>query len=142
MLIYGCSLAETADGRELVDALGKLTATDVAASDDLTGNKILGGDWELEYEAGDIETTIAFSDDVQQNWQGTLEGAAPAAEAEQTVTEEQQQLDQQTQLELEQQQAAINEEEQAAAEQVDGEQQAAITQEISEIFGGAAAVSG
>ena len=128
LLIYGCNLAETADGKSLVDSLSQLTATDVAASDDLTGNKILGGDWELEYEAGDIETTIAFSDDVQQNWQGTLEAAAPAtAEAEQTPIEEQQQ--QQTQAELEQQQAALTEEEQAAAEQVDAEAQAAITQE-------------
>ena len=129
MMIYGCSLAESEDGRELVDALGKLTATDVAASDDLTGNSLLGGDWELEYEAGDIETTIAFSDDVQQNWQGTLEGAAPAAEAEQTTTEEQQQQDQQAQTELEAQQAALKEEEQAAAKQEEGEQDTAITQE-------------
>ena len=67
LLIYGCKLAETADGKSLVDSLSQLTATDVAASDDLTGNKLLGGDWELEYEAGDIETQVAFSDDVQQN---------------------------------------------------------------------------
>ena len=61
LLIYGCNLAETADGKTLVNQLSQLTATDVAASDDLTGNNLLGGDWELEYEAVDIETEIAFS---------------------------------------------------------------------------------
>ena len=67
LLIYGCSLAETEDGKELVDALGKLTATDVAASDDLTGNSLLGGDWELEYEAGDIETMEELSAVIQES---------------------------------------------------------------------------
>ncbi|MGB5518868.1 MAG: DUF4347 domain-containing protein, partial [Gammaproteobacteria bacterium] len=38
LLIYGCNLAETSDGKSMVDVLGYLTATDVAASDDLTGN--------------------------------------------------------------------------------------------------------
>jgi hypothetical protein len=71
LLIYGCKLAETADGKSLVDSLSQLTETDVAASDDLTGNKLLGGDWDLEYEAGDIETSVAFSDAVQQNWHST-----------------------------------------------------------------------
>jgi uncharacterized delta-60 repeat protein len=133
MLIYGCSLAESEDGRELVDALGKLTATDVAASDDLTGNSLLGGDWELEYEAGDIETEIAFSDQLQDDWQGTLDATAQAAAEEQQAEEEQQQQEaqqeQQAQAELEAQQAALKEEEQAAAKQEDGEQETAITQE-------------
>ena len=129
LLIYGCNLAETADGKSLVDSLSQLTATDVAASDDLTGNKILGGDWELEYEAGDIETSVAFSDDVQQNWQGTLEGAAPAADTQEKAAEEGQQQEQQAQAELSQQQAAINEEEQASIKQDEKEQQAAITEE-------------
>ena len=114
LLIYGCNLAETAEGKTMVDALSYLTATDVAASDDLTGNEILGGDWELEYEAGDIESTVAFSEDVQQNWQGTLEGAAPAGAEQEKAPAEEQQQEQQAQLELSEQQAVINEEEQAA----------------------------
>ncbi|NOQ69082.1 MAG: DUF4347 domain-containing protein, partial [Gammaproteobacteria bacterium] len=75
LLIYGCNLADTADGKSLVDAISYLTLTDVAASDDLTGNTLLGGDWNLEYQAGDIETSVAFSDNVQQHWQGTLNTA-------------------------------------------------------------------
>ena len=131
LLIYGCNLAETADGKTLVNQLSQLTATDVAASDDLTGNNLLGGDWELEYEAGEIETEIAFSEHVQDDWQGTLDAAAQAAAEEQKAAEEQrqQQQEQQAQAELEAQQAVLQEEEQAAAKQEEGDQQAAITQE-------------
>ncbi|WP_372899178.1 DUF4347 domain-containing protein, partial [Stieleria sp.] len=68
MLIYGCGLAATEDGRALSDALATLTGSNVAASDDDTGHAILGGDWELEYSTGSIETSLAFSLDVQQNW--------------------------------------------------------------------------
>ena len=36
LLIYGCNLADTQDGKSLVDSISHLTASDVAASDDLT----------------------------------------------------------------------------------------------------------
>ncbi len=130
LLIYGCNLAATAEGKTLVDALSYLTATDVAASDDLTGNQLLGGDWELEYEAGNIESSVAFSDTIQHNWQGTLDGAAPAAAAqEQAAAEEQQQQAQQTQTELAAQQAAINEEQQETSKQEQRHLLASITEE-------------
>ena len=132
LLIYGCDLASTADGRLLVNAIGYLTATDVAASDDLTGSKLLGGDWELEYEAGDIETSVAFSEDVQQNWQGTLEGAAPAeATQEEQAGAEEQQQEQQAQAELIEQQTTRSQEDQDTAPErtEEQEQQAAIEQE-------------
>jgi len=75
-LIYGCNLAANADGQSLVNALGRLTGADVAASDDLTGNVALGGDWDLEYRSGVVETSIAFSANLQQHWLGQL--ASPA----------------------------------------------------------------
>ena len=75
LLIYGCNLAASADGQALVDALSRLTGADVAASDDLTGHQSLGGDWELEYRAGDIETEVAVSVDAQQNWGHLLDVA-------------------------------------------------------------------
>ncbi|MES0326966.1 MAG: DUF4347 domain-containing protein, partial [Gammaproteobacteria bacterium] len=87
LLLYGCNLASTANGQSLVDALAKQTGTDVAASDDLTGNNILGGDWDLEYRTGDIETSIAFTQDVQDNWQGVLNTNTASAAAEQTQVE-------------------------------------------------------
>ncbi|MFK8082453.1 MAG: DUF4347 domain-containing protein, partial [Granulosicoccus sp.] len=37
ILIYGCDVAASADGRNFVDTLARLTRTDVAASEDVTG---------------------------------------------------------------------------------------------------------
>lgn len=80
LLVYACSVADpSGTGQELLAVLAGLTGADVAASVDDTGSALLGGDWELEYHAGDIETAIAFSTDVQQNWSGLL--ADPTADA-------------------------------------------------------------
>ena len=72
ILIYGCNLTSTAEGEQLVEALAGLTNADVAASDDLTGNTGSGGNWDLEYTVGDIETDIAMSASAQQAFSGTL----------------------------------------------------------------------
>jgi VCBS repeat-containing protein len=72
ILIYGCNLAATAEGQTLIDRLARLTDSDIAASDDLTGNRLQGGDWELEYRAGSIETALALSAELQQQWTGLL----------------------------------------------------------------------
>jgi len=77
LLLYGCDLAATTDGQSLINALANLTGADVAASDDLTGNVETGGDWELEYQTGEVETQVAVSEIMQRQWQGTL--AAPVA---------------------------------------------------------------
>ena len=72
LLFYGCDLADGEDGRALLGAFGSLTGADVAASVDDTGHADYGGDWDLEYEWGGIETKPAFSRNIQQNWSGTL----------------------------------------------------------------------
>jgi len=72
LLIYGCDIASTATGQNFVDTLATLTATDVAASVDLTGQALLGGDWDLEYQRGNIETDVAVSIALQQRWAGIL----------------------------------------------------------------------
>jgi hypothetical protein len=77
LLIYGCDVAATPEGRQFVDALARLTGADVAASDDLTGNAARGGDWLLEYRAGAIDGPLAVSTAMQQAWQGTLANSAP-----------------------------------------------------------------
>ncbi|MCU7796882.1 MAG: DUF4347 domain-containing protein [Candidatus Thiodiazotropha sp. (ex Myrtea spinifera)] len=73
LLIYGCNLASTADGELFIDKLAQLTGVDVAASDDLTGSVSQGGDWDLEYQVGTLETSIAFSGQLQSSWSGTLD---------------------------------------------------------------------
>ncbi|MFW5446606.1 MAG: DUF4347 domain-containing protein, partial [Methylophagaceae bacterium] len=72
LLIYGCNLAATENGQSLVQSLSNLTHTDVAASDDLTGQGSLGGDWDLEYRTGTIETTLALNETAQAEFQGVL----------------------------------------------------------------------
>ncbi|QDU99025.1 cadherin-like domain-containing protein [Lignipirellula cremea] len=75
LLIYGCDLAASEDGRTLIQSLATLTGADVAASDDPTGAEARGGDWDLEYRLGELETQVAFSAAAQTSWQGLL--AAP-----------------------------------------------------------------
>ncbi|MCA9174643.1 MAG: DUF4347 domain-containing protein, partial [Planctomycetales bacterium] len=68
LLFYGCNLAESPAGLRLVDALGVLTGADVAASIDATGAGSRGGDWQLEYQYGTIETASLSA----ANWDGLL----------------------------------------------------------------------
>ncbi|QEF96413.1 hypothetical protein Mal15_04410 [Stieleria maiorica] len=72
LLIYGCDLASTDDGRELIDTLAALCDCDVAASEDATGHQTLGGDWDFEYQVGTIQTEVAFSLAARSAWEGTL----------------------------------------------------------------------
>ncbi|MGZ5586575.1 MAG: DUF4347 domain-containing protein [Methylobacter sp.] len=72
ILIYGCDVAKTQLGQNFIDYLSSLTSTDVAASNDATGNSSLGGDWTLEFSTGSIETAVALSATTQANWQGIL----------------------------------------------------------------------
>jgi hypothetical protein len=72
LLFYGCNLAATADGRELMNQIAAESGSDVAASDDNTGHAALGGDWDLEYSVGSIETNVAFSQQLQDNWSNLL----------------------------------------------------------------------
>ena len=70
--LYGCNLAATDEGQLLIESLSTLTGADVAASDDLTGHESLGGDWELEYQFGDVSTDTVFTEYVQASWLHTL----------------------------------------------------------------------
>ena len=72
ILIYGCDVAGSDEGAEFVAALSRLTGADVAASDDATGNRMLGGDWELEASVGHVETVVVFGDAFRAQWLGLL----------------------------------------------------------------------
>jgi hypothetical protein len=58
LLLYGCDVAQGDTGQAFIQQLANMTGADVAASDDLTGNAALGGDWVLEASTGAIETPI------------------------------------------------------------------------------------
>ena len=73
LLIYGCDLASTQDGQDLIEALAVLCDCDVAASDDKSGHEELDGDWLLEYTVGDVQAEVAFGYAAQASWYGTLD---------------------------------------------------------------------
>ncbi|MDP1863954.1 MAG: DUF4347 domain-containing protein [Thiobacillus sp.] len=75
-LIYGCDVATGAEGEAFVQRLSQLIRTDVAASNTLTGNTASGGDWDLEFTAGHIETRLAMNATTPSQWQGLLETLA------------------------------------------------------------------
>ncbi|MGY8869262.1 MAG: DUF4347 domain-containing protein, partial [Pseudomonadales bacterium] len=71
ILIYGCDVTSSDAGIDFIQTLQRLSGADVAASDDTTGAESLGGDWELEFAAGTIETNI-LKDTAVQQWAETL----------------------------------------------------------------------
>ncbi|WP_319591162.1 DUF4347 domain-containing protein [uncultured Draconibacterium sp.] len=73
LMLYGCSIASTPEGKEFVENLSALTGMDVAASTNLTGQESMGGDWNLEYTVGSVETPIAFTPAIV-NYAFTLQG--------------------------------------------------------------------
>jgi Ca2+-binding RTX toxin-like protein len=61
ILLYGCNLASGEVGNWFVNRFRELTGADIAASNDLTGNAALGGDWVLEVNTGAIGTQLAVT---------------------------------------------------------------------------------
>ena len=78
ILLYGCDLAANETGRQFVRELSLLTGADVAASTDATGNAARGGDWNLEFTVGSLETSAAVGTELQASWSGLL-AAVPSA---------------------------------------------------------------
>ncbi len=79
ILIYGCNLAASEAGQSLVGSLAGITGADVAASDDITGSAALGGDWDLEYQVGQVDAVLSTDDSVRIEWSGTLDSSEVAA---------------------------------------------------------------
>ena len=76
LLFYGCELAGNAEGEAFLESVSEITGADVAASDDLTGAAELGGDWELEFTIGALETSAISA----RSFQGILAtGPVPTA---------------------------------------------------------------
>ncbi len=89
LLLYGCEVGQTEQGKAFVQRLSELTGAVVAASDDLTGSTALGGDWELEVSTGAIVPTLAFEPEVMAAYASVL--TAPIlskAIADQQATED------------------------------------------------------
>ncbi len=72
LLVFGCQVASTSDGQQLGHELAELLNVDVALSDDATGASALGGDWDLEFEVGMIDTQSRVLVQSPDEWQGLL----------------------------------------------------------------------
>jgi len=73
ILLYGCNLSATDDGRAFAKTLSTLTDADVASSNDITGHALKNGDWDLEVVEGEIETQVIAQAQVQDDWTGSLD---------------------------------------------------------------------
>jgi glucose/arabinose dehydrogenase len=72
ILFYACNVAEGEAGQAFVKDLSNLTGADIVASTDLTGDAAQGGDWDLEYSTGEIETTTPFTASLMSSYRGLL----------------------------------------------------------------------
>ncbi|MBT1063356.1 DUF4347 domain-containing protein [Bowmanella sp. Y26] len=72
LMLYGCDLAATDNGKQLLHVLKAKTHADIAASDDKTGQPQNGGDWELEVQLGLITTDLPFVDLASADFSGVL----------------------------------------------------------------------
>ena len=58
ILLYGCNVAQGQQGQSFIEQLATAMGADVAASDDLTGASLLGGDGVLEQSIGVVKTAV------------------------------------------------------------------------------------
>ncbi|MEJ7592856.1 MAG: DUF4347 domain-containing protein [Planctomycetaceae bacterium] len=72
LLLYGCDIAGSMEGQNFVESLSRLTGADVAGSTNATGSSLFGGDWDLEYDIGAIETHVFGSSSIIGNWDDLL----------------------------------------------------------------------
>ena len=72
ILLLGCNVAASDAGKAFVQQLSQITGAHIAASDDLTGNANLGGDWLLEYATGLIDAPLAFQLATMEAYEGVL----------------------------------------------------------------------
>ena len=80
IVLYGCDVAADLAGESFVQDLSQYTQADILASDDITGNAELGGDWELEYAVGNVEANSIFNTEIEASYQNTFNlGAAGGA---------------------------------------------------------------
>ncbi|MGB7287366.1 MAG: DUF4347 domain-containing protein, partial [Salaquimonas sp.] len=81
ILLYGCDFAAGTRGANAISALAGATGADIAASEDLTGAALLGGDWDLEVQTGDIDAYKLAAPE----WSGLLAALTISTTAQPTL---------------------------------------------------------
>lgn len=72
ILLYGCNVGNNGAGVEFIQRIAALSDADIAASDDLTGQASLGGDWQLEVASGEILTNLVVGEKAAAAFSGLL----------------------------------------------------------------------
>ncbi|MGD1805405.1 DUF4347 domain-containing protein [Dapis sp. BLCC M126] len=67
ILLYGCNLAANIGG-EFVHQLSQILGINIAASVDITGNKLLGGNWNLGFTTGKIIAENPLQPEVMESY--------------------------------------------------------------------------
>uniref|UniRef100_UPI0026304653 DUF4347 domain-containing protein n=1 Tax=Acaryochloris sp. IP29b_bin.137 TaxID=2969217 RepID=UPI0026304653 len=82
LFLYGCSIAQGEVGAQFIDELHRLLGTKIAASTTPIGHSALGGNWELDYQIGQINIEIPIASAVLDEYPVIL--AAPSITDEAT----------------------------------------------------------
>ncbi|MEW7849964.1 DUF4347 domain-containing protein [Massilia aurea] len=61
ILVYGCETGAGRSGGQFLQALAATTGADTAASTDVSGGALAGGNWQLERSAGQVDTVSAMT---------------------------------------------------------------------------------
>ena len=72
ILLYGCNVAAGDRGIAFVQELSQRTGAYIAASTNLTGSKTLGGDWDLQFKTGEIQTELAIQSSLKESYGAVL----------------------------------------------------------------------
>ncbi|MFM7427149.1 MAG: DUF4347 domain-containing protein [Elainella sp.] len=70
--LYGCEVGQGETGRNFIAQLSELTGARIAASETVTGNAALGGDWNLNITTGKMESSLVFDAATLAVYPGTL----------------------------------------------------------------------
>ena len=73
VLLYGCNLAAGTWGKAFVQRLSLGVGANVAASENVTGSRELGGDWDLEFCIGEVKSGVAIAPSVLAAYPATLQ---------------------------------------------------------------------
>ena len=72
ILLYGCEVAAGEPGAALIEGIAKLTGANVAASTLPVGHSNLGGTWDLDFQAGHVNTVIPFDQKARSEFRQVL----------------------------------------------------------------------
>ena len=73
LFLYGCQVAAGDAGEEFLAKLHQLAGANISASSSLTGNKELGGNWNLEVTVGEVVADVVLAEAAMVSYSGVLD---------------------------------------------------------------------